>query len=212
MLPCCFAVVVVLCAAAIASAVDPTITLNSVATSPVYSSMSLCSRAAIQEAANDLFKNSAGPVGACAQSLDMLPRQFLALQRATATHCRLLVNNSACSAFNDAYNAAVRTISPVCLLSPTQPSSVARSYDEFVAEWCAPPPQPSSKMPSNATNSTRENATVPTITAPPPSTRSVVDINTLPPSKPAPSSVAPSRVLQLCVAVHVALVAVSTDC
>ncbi|ETV64427.1 hypothetical protein H257_18679, partial [Aphanomyces astaci] len=104
--------------------------------SSTSSSMVPCSSMVIQTATKRLFSDRTSPLTACAQSLDLLPNQYLDLERPTATHCRLLVNNTHCSAFNDAYNAAMMSISPVCLLSPTQPSSVPKPYDAFVMDWC----------------------------------------------------------------------------
>ncbi|RHY09985.1 hypothetical protein DYB25_005494 [Aphanomyces astaci] len=159
----------------------------------------------IQTATKRLFSDHTSPLTACAQSLDLLPKQYLDLLRPTATHCRLLVNNTHCSAFNDAYNAAMMSISPVCLLSPTQPSSVPKPYDAFVMDWChtrmtTAPPNTSNSSSGLVDTVTDDFITSPSTTT---TTRPPIDVNTLPPPKPAASDAASLRIFMPVVAAAV---------
>ncbi|CAK4734817.1 hypothetical protein LEN26_010670 [Aphanomyces euteiches] len=144
---------------------------------------------------------SSSVVVACAHSLDMLPRQYLALAAYTPKQCQLLRNNSDCKDLNDVIYAALATISPPCSFSDGSRSDVAVSYEEMLSQECN-----TTKASRSFNASTRSNVTsVPIITSAIPRP-SAINVDTPPPGRDAvtantttKSGVSPSASISLIV-------------
>ncbi|KAG9408946.1 hypothetical protein AC1031_020859 [Aphanomyces cochlioides] len=143
--------------------------------------LALCDSSTLKKVIIPVYSSSL--VVACAHSLDMLPKQYLALAAYTPKQCQLLRNNSDCKAVNDAYFAALATISPPCSLRDGSRSDVAVSYEESLSQECN-----TTKMSRSFNTSTRSNVTsVPIITSAIPRP-SAINVDTPPPGRDAVTS------------------------
>ncbi|KAF0685413.1 Aste57867_22679 [Aphanomyces stellatus] len=137
-----------------------------------------CDPAVVKATTARITQDPSSPLVPCAQSLDMLPKQYLALNPPTKTQCRLLVNNTACVTYYAALVAALDTIQPACMLADGSTSNTPLPYDAMVTSWCTLPPRK---------NTTTNSTTVQVPTA--------INVNTPPPPRTPPLSQAAAVVL-----------------